>query len=398
MNSSLKPEEEQKRLKELADLNILDSKLDPSFEKLTELITGICEARGAMISFIDDQMQWVKASSGLDIKDIPKDKSYCPKVIQAGGVVEIADCSTDEDFKGNPLLTLDPPICFYAGCAIKLANGHKIGVLSVVDTKARTLNNFQRESLKVLSDQAAHLLNLESMKQTEEKRQELEQALLKSAAYNHEISSYLTILMLSLDIHIKEIPEKFYDSTMASLDKVSDKLRQIKKLVQEFVSPDEQFTKDVEALRLIPTEEQEKDSDHYQVLLVEDDHEQREFLAEVIEYKSSRQLIVTAVEDGSKAIEKANEIKFDIIVTDFDLPKTDGVTFINACRAGGKNLDTPIIFTSGGMSLVDTDKLLHQTPGLSILEKPFKIEQLIELMETSFASQLTHPLPPTGSE
>ena len=391
MDPAPSSENEQQSLFDQAELQVLNTPSDNSFDQLTQLLSQVCSVKVSCISFTELEKSWVKSCYGVSAADISQDLSIFTKIARKDGLLEISDCRKDKNLESCSFLNLDPPLVFYASCPIKSVNGHHIGTLSIMDDKPRILNDDQKKAFKIIAEQVTHLISSKTNIMVKAEYQKVEQALLQTAGYNHEISSYLTTLMLSLDIHLDDIPQDLYDSIMRNLDKVSDKLKSIKGLVQTIVSPDEQLAEDIKMLNLVQAEGNLVTQDQLSVLLVEDDHEQREFLAEVIEFKSTHNLKVTAVEDGLKAIEETKKTKFDIIVTDFDLPKTDGIGFIKSCRSEGRNLDTPIIFTSGGMSLVDTGQLLDKTPNLAILEKPFKIEQLIELMETSFAGQSALP-------
>ena len=378
---------ENERLKELAVLEILSSASEKNYDQITELVAKICKAKAALISFLDKDIQWIKSSYGINIRQMPIKNSPCAHTILFGELNEVENLCNDERFIDSSLTQLNPPMTFYAGYPIKSVNGNKLGTICILDDKKRELSVLEKKSIEIMANQVAQLLALRTFSLADSKYHKIEKAFLDAAGYNHEISSSVTTLMLSFDLNIKNMPQKFYDKAMDILDKISDRLKDVKVLAQEFVSPHAELADSIQMLESSASKVQVGTRDHYMVLLVEDDEDQREFLSEVLEYKSTKELKITAVEDGQKATQNSLSIKYDIIVTDFDIPKINGIDFIKACRSEGKNLETPIVFTSGGMESVDKDALLANIPNVSILEKPFKIDDLIELMETIFAAQ-----------
>ncbi|MFK7823181.1 MAG: response regulator [Oligoflexales bacterium] len=376
------PKKENKRLVELAELAIIGSESDENYDQIAEFVADVCKAKIVLISFIDSDKQWVKSCFGVSIDKLSRSSSPCDQVVLGNEIIEVADCREDHRYHDNPLVHQDPSCFYYAGIPIKSANGYNVGTLCVMDNRPKSLSELQKKSLSISAKHVSHLLTLRTLKLRDGDRHKVEQALLDSAKYNHEISSRLTTLMLTFDLNIEKIPEKFYNTAMGVFDKISDNLKNIKFLAQEFVSPDEKnLSEEARLFDLVSTKEEKNILDSLLVLLVEDDNEQREFLAEVIDFKSSKNIKVTAVEDGRKAIEYIDSVEYDIIITDYDIPKIDGIGLVQACRSQGKNKATPIIFTTGGMPNIDTTKLLAQYPNLALLDKPFKIEQLIELMD-----------------
>lgn len=61
------------------------------------------------------------------------------------------DATRDGRFHDNPLVTGKPNVRFYAGCPLRVANGHKMGTLCLIDDKPRRLDE---EDLQLLEDLA----------------------------------------------------------------------------------------------------------------------------------------------------------------------------------------------------------------------------------------------------
>jgi CheY-like chemotaxis protein len=79
------------------------------------------------------------------------------------------------------------------------------------------------------------------------------------------------------------------------------------------------------------------------VLLVDDDARMRQVLAKLL--RSSGFDLVEEVSDGQAALDRLMEIRVDLILTDCQMPRMDGITMVTALRAKGDR--TPVIMLSG---------------------------------------------------
>ena len=88
------------------------------------------------------------------------------------------------------------------------------------------------------------------------------------------------------------------------------------------------------------------------ILLAEDDLIIRKSLAY---YLNDSGFSVVQVENGAEAIEEIRKSKFDLIITDLNMPYMGGLEIINLVRNELK-LDTPIIvLTSSGVEKVELE-------------------------------------------
>ena len=75
---------------------------------------------------------------GLDACETPIEQSVCAHALQQKETLIIPDLTKDERTRGNPLVTGEPFIRFYAGVALLAdSSGVAIGTLCVIDTLAR---------------------------------------------------------------------------------------------------------------------------------------------------------------------------------------------------------------------------------------------------------------------
>jgi len=88
--------------------------------------------------------------------------------------------------------------------------------------------------------------------------------------------------------------------------------------------------------------------------------------------------------NGKEAIEKLDQTKYDLIVTDLVMPEIDGFEFIDLIRnhQNASIARTPILAISGGSKTIDSETALKsiQQRVDGLLQKPFSKSDLIEAM------------------
>ena len=147
---------ELERLAHLGALNLLDTKAEPVFERITELAAYIFGTPIALVSLVDRHRQWFKSRVGIDLIETPREQSFCAHAIRQHKPLIVTDASNDPRFADNPLVIGAPKIRFYAGTAVTTAEGHALGTLCVIDTRPRQLTDSQTQILQVLADMVLH--------------------------------------------------------------------------------------------------------------------------------------------------------------------------------------------------------------------------------------------------
>ncbi len=160
MIAAPKPANESDRLKALAALEILDTAREDGYDAIVRLAAIICDVPIAIISIMDAERQWFKASINLDVAETPRDIAFCAHTILQESPLVVTDALEDRRFSDNPLVTGGPRIRFYAGQRLLTPDGHAVGTLCMIDDKPRVLTETQLEALKALAAQAAALLEL----------------------------------------------------------------------------------------------------------------------------------------------------------------------------------------------------------------------------------------------
>ena len=144
---------EIERLKAIRDLKLLDTPAERDFDELVYLAAHICDVPISLMSIVDADRQWFKASVGLAVRETSRRVSFCAHAIQQRDLFIVEDATRDNRFAENPLVTGDPGIRFYAGMPLVLPDGNAIGTLCAIDIVPRTLTETQESALVVLGKQ-----------------------------------------------------------------------------------------------------------------------------------------------------------------------------------------------------------------------------------------------------
>jgi two-component system OmpR family response regulator len=108
-----------------------------------------------------------------------------------------------------------------------------------------------------------------------------------------------------------------------------------------------------------------------QILLVEDNKKLARFLQRALQ---EEHYIVDIVEDGGAAIKQMSSIEYDLMILDWMLPETDGITVCRTLRARGS--DTPILMLSARTEI--SERILGLDAGADdYLPKPFDLGELL---------------------
>jgi len=141
------PSTETARLAALNRYAILDTEPEQSFDDLVVLASFVCRTPIATLSLVDDHRQWFKSKVGVEIRETPRDISFCAHAIQQEELFIVPDALADPRFKDNPLVLGDPHIRFYAGAPLIDEDGYALGTLCVMDRQPRELDDTQKEAL-----------------------------------------------------------------------------------------------------------------------------------------------------------------------------------------------------------------------------------------------------------
>lgn len=146
-----KPANEAARISQLKRLQILDTPVEERFDRVTRILSRALDVPIAAVSLVDEERQWFKSVQGLNVCETCRDQAFCAHAILQEEPLIVPDATKDSRFEGNPLVTGDPHIRFYAGWPLIVDHGICLGTLCAIDVKPRKLDASQ---LKILKDLA----------------------------------------------------------------------------------------------------------------------------------------------------------------------------------------------------------------------------------------------------
>lgn len=102
------------------------------------------------------------------------------------------------------------------------------------------------------------------------------------------------------------------------------------------------------------------------ILVIDDDLSNRELISKVLRKDGHR--VVEAC-DGALALEILQALSFDLVITDFVMPKLNGLKFVEELHSLHPRL--PILFITGYRSVISGKTMLDDVA--EILPKPFEL-------------------------
>jgi len=151
---------EAKRLQELFNYQILDTKPEQALDDIAEIASLVCDTPISLITMVDDSRSWHKSNYGLDLQQVNRSDSFCQHMLyNTEDLMIVEDALLDQKFANNPYVLQENGVRFYAGAPLVTPKGYVLGSLCVVDTKPRRLHARQLQALKLLSRKAMDYLN-----------------------------------------------------------------------------------------------------------------------------------------------------------------------------------------------------------------------------------------------
>lgn len=154
------PPDEEARLEALSSSGALDRPAADLVEIAREA-AALAEAPIALVTFVNADHAWVKASVGLEEEEaIDRHSAFCAWVVYNAEVTIIPDAASDVRFADNPFVAGEPGIRFYAGAPIVTPEGYALGVVCVMDSTPRRPDGEISRHLEVLAGRVSALLTV----------------------------------------------------------------------------------------------------------------------------------------------------------------------------------------------------------------------------------------------
>jgi two-component system chemotaxis response regulator CheY len=114
----------------------------------------------------------------------------------------------------------------------------------------------------------------------------------------------------------------------------------------------------------------------FHVLVADDSLEVRELLFEAL---SSIDCTVTCVGDGQEALASLEAGPYDLLITDYNMPRLNGMVLLRCSRALAPRLAAAILIT--GQASPDVIDEAERAGATFVIPKPFAIPHILSLVE-----------------
>jgi len=115
----------------------------------------------------------------------------------------------------------------------------------------------------------------------------------------------------------------------------------------------------------------------YKVLIVEDSTASREFIASTIQLIDGAEVVCAG--SGFDALKLLPRFRFDLIITDINMPDINGLELINFVKMNPNYRETPLIIVTGEARQHDRERGLRLGAS-EFLIKPLQPDHLTELV------------------
>jgi GAF domain-containing protein len=150
MSAASPPDNESRRLAALESFRLLRTG-EGWFDQIALYAAERCGAPIAMVAFLDETEEWLKAAVGIDVAVLDRPHSLCAHAVSRGVALWVEDARQDHRFADHPLVTGPPGIRSYACALIAAAEGLHLGAVAIADTQAR---GFDVDAARLLRDLA----------------------------------------------------------------------------------------------------------------------------------------------------------------------------------------------------------------------------------------------------
>jgi hypothetical protein len=145
--------QEKQRLEALDQYRLRHWK-DPELDRITATAAQVCSTPVALITVVDRERNWFKASHGVELDFLPRAESFCAHALDQPGLCIVPDTTQDSRFNHYAVVKEAPHVRFYAGAPLLTLEGLTLGTLCVVDVVPRNLTDSQQWMLGTLARQA----------------------------------------------------------------------------------------------------------------------------------------------------------------------------------------------------------------------------------------------------
>jgi len=115
------------------------------------------------------------------------------------------------------------------------------------------------------------------------------------------------------------------------------------------------------------------------ILVVDDEMGIRHLISELLEGEGFE---VKAAKDGQESLDEMEREDFDLVITDIQMPRLDGLAMLEAMKRAGRK-EKIIIMTGSGLAMDLPNEEMPMV--VSRLQKPFRMSNLLDVVSAANA-------------
>jgi DNA-binding NtrC family response regulator len=115
------------------------------------------------------------------------------------------------------------------------------------------------------------------------------------------------------------------------------------------------------------------------ILVVDDEMGIRSLLSELLENEGFE---VRAAKDGQESLDEMEREDFDLVITDIQMPRLDGLAMLDAMKRAGRK-EKIIIMTGSALAMDLPNEEMPMV--VSRLQKPFRMSNLLDVVSAANA-------------
>ncbi|HRE92275.1 MAG TPA: GAF domain-containing protein, partial [Myxococcota bacterium] len=142
--------------------------VDPELDALAAHAADIAGAPVGLVTFLDEDRQWLAGEHGFGRRETPLEWSFCRHAIvrAEAGLWVVGDAFLEPLVKDTALVQAERPVRFYAGVVIETHDHIPLGAVCVIDYEPRTLDQRTERTLRLLAREVATHLELRLSRQS----------------------------------------------------------------------------------------------------------------------------------------------------------------------------------------------------------------------------------------
>jgi GGDEF domain-containing protein len=157
------PANDRERLQKMEQAQCAFVPREERFDRITRTARRLLNVPIALISIVEEDVQWFRSVQGLELDQTSRDISFCGHAVAADKMLLVPDTHRDPRFRDNPLVTGAPFIRSYLGIPLSIAPGVRAGTLCVLSDREHSFRHPDVVGLQDLAAMAEAELRLTAM-------------------------------------------------------------------------------------------------------------------------------------------------------------------------------------------------------------------------------------------